>query len=127
MLRRCFLLFMAATLVLPAAWAAEPPAQDNPPKEKDERKVWESSDKNAKFIAKSRKKWEEQNKDGEVVFRFIEKERTDEYIDIYDQTRGYTLRIYKTEMMIKGGNEGYNKFEEFTKLYDGEWVKEVKE
>jgi hypothetical protein len=93
--------------------------------EKDERRVWQRDDGGCRFVNKGKKNWVEEDKDGKVAYRFIEVKRTDEYIDISDKTRGYTLRLTKEEMLIKGGNDDVEtKFEDFTKYYEGAWAEE---
>jgi hypothetical protein len=84
----------------------------------DTRSVWLY--KGGYFKMLEDKKWSETNPDGAWMFQ--EKARTADYVELYDETRDYTVRLYATEMYLKGGNDktAY-KFKDFTKLYGGEW------
>ena len=62
------------------------------------------------------KKWFETNPDGEWTFQ--ETARTRDYVELYDETRDYTVRLYQTELYLKGGNEkAANKYRDFTDLH----------
>lgn len=87
------------------------------------RLVWEQSDRLCQYVDKGEDGWVELDKDGKVFLRFRELRRNIDFVDLLDQSRGYHLRLYKNAMFIKGGNDGFQKFEDFTKYYDGSWVK----
>jgi hypothetical protein len=56
---------------------------------------------------------------GNRRFDFVEKNRTEQYLDLYDQTRQCTVRLFDDRCMVKFGN---GKFE---KAYDGQWRRRV--
>src|SRR5262249_52422063 len=64
--------------------------------------------------------WEERQK--AVTLKFVEKESTAEYVELYDKSRDYTVRLTDSAMLIKGGKGKLPKFAEFTKLRDGKWA-----
>src|SRR5262245_3450957 len=53
--------------------------------------------------------WEERFKNG-GKFAFVEKASTAEYVELYDKTRDYTVRLTDTTMLIKGGQGNVPKF-----------------
>lgn len=64
--------------------------------------------------------WVERN--GPVTWRFKLTQRTAEYIELYDSSRGYSVRLRGDTNWIKGGNEGVRKFADWTQLGRGKWV-----
>jgi hypothetical protein len=51
------------------------------------------------------------------TFRFVEVERTDKRIELYDKGRDYTIHLYATDCWGKPGGEAWKK------LYTGKWGK----
>jgi hypothetical protein len=60
--------------------------------------------------------WVESNPSG--TYHFREVQRTREYIDLYDASRGWTARLYNNAMYLQGGIA----YPVFTKLYEGAWT-----
>lgn len=87
------------------------------------RLVWEQGDCLCRFADKGEEGWVELDKEGKVFLQFKEMRRNIDFVELYDQKRGYLLRLYKDALFIKGGNEGFHKFADFTLLYEGHWVK----
>jgi len=86
----------------------------------DNRQVWEHTDR--LFKDQGNRSWIETDRQGKVLYTFTEIDRTGDFIEIQDSSRGYTVRLYGNAMYIKGGNKsGLAKFAEFTKFYDGKW------
>jgi hypothetical protein len=70
------------------------------------------------FVDQGGGTWIEKNRLGVPSYRFSEVERNDDYVELYDSSRGYTVRLYDTAMYIRGAN-----FPDFTKYYSGRWLK----
>ena len=51
-------------------------------------------------------------------FRFKETRRNCDFVELLDRDRGLTVRLYQNALFVKGVG-----FEDFTKYYDGRWVK----
>ncbi len=65
--------------------------------------------------------WIERNFDGTHVFH--EKSRTDEFVELKDSLRDYTVRLSADSLKIRGGNKTVPKrFADFTRLYTGHWA-----
>jgi CubicO group peptidase (beta-lactamase class C family) len=71
--------------------------------------------KNGYFEYVEKNTWTEKAPDGKT-FKFIETDRTDDYVDLYDMTRECTVRLTNTDCQVefKGGK--------FEKYYDGKWA-----
>lgn len=82
------------------------------------RLAWEEAEKECQFVDKGNDTWYELGKDGKPVFEFKESRRNCDFVELNDKRRGLTLRLYKDAMFMKGGP-----VEDFTKYYDGKWVK----
>src|SRR5262249_55066408 len=59
--------------------------------------------------------WVEKAADG--TYQFQEKERTDEYVELYDSTRKITVRLSANGCQVKVGDRG-----RFKPTYKGSWV-----
>jgi Peptidase of plants and bacteria len=65
--------------------------------------------------------WIERNFEGLHVF--FELSRTDEFIELKDRQRDYTIRLSANELQIRGGNKSAGKhFDNFARLYRGQWA-----
>jgi hypothetical protein len=65
--------------------------------------------------------WVEKNVDG--LRLFAEERRTDNFIELFDRQREFTLRLYPQELQIRGGNDSVRtRFPKFTRLYAGGWA-----
>jgi hypothetical protein len=80
-----------------------------------ERLVW--SYEGGFFADKDKKNWIEENPTGKYFFKEVD--RNEDYIELYDKSRDCTVRLYKDAMYLKG----LGQFNDFVKLYDGEWTK----
>lgn len=87
------------------------------------RLVWEQGERLCRFVDKGEEGWVELDKDGKVFLQFKEMRRNIDFVELFDQKRGYLLRLYKDGLFVKGGRDGFHKFDEFTRLYEGQWVK----
>jgi Peptidase of plants and bacteria len=65
--------------------------------------------------------WVERNAGGVPLF-FSERARTGEFIELFDASRDYTLRLFARKLQIRGGNGKVPRFEKFTTLYAGRWA-----
>ncbi|MFO0965154.1 MAG: GDSL-type esterase/lipase family protein [Gemmataceae bacterium] len=65
--------------------------------------------------------WSEKQTSG-TVFHFVEKERSADHIELFDKSRGYTVRLTDSSMLIKGGSGALPKFADFTQLNSGSWA-----
>ena len=83
------------------------------------RLTWEHAEGLCQFVDKGEENWVEVDKKaGTVSFRFKETRRNCDFVELLDRDRGLTVRLYKDALFIKGVA-----FEDFTKYYDGRWVK----
>ena len=81
------------------------------------RLVWENSAWQCQYVDKGDDKWVEIDRaTGAVSFRFKETRRNCDFVELLDQERGYTVRLYKDALFIKGGNDGLARHEDFMKL-----------
>lgn len=87
------------------------------------RLVWENRDQLCRYVDKGEDGWVELDKDGQVFLQFKELRRNCDFVELSDQKRGYVLRLYHDALFIKGGYEGFHKFDEFTLFYSGAWIK----
>lgn len=62
--------------------------------------------------------WAEQNPSGPYYFK--EMDRNGDFIELYDNSRDCAVRLYNTEMYLKGFHGIHP---DFTKYYDGRWTK----
>lgn len=60
--------------------------------------------------------WTEHNNGGNYGFKEVA--RTTDFIELYDQSRDCSVRLYADRLMVKG----MGKFPVFTKFYDGAWL-----
>ncbi len=60
--------------------------------------------------------WVESNASG--TYHFREVRRTREFVDLYDASRSFTVRLYDRAMYLQGGPS----YPTFTKFYDGSWT-----
>jgi hypothetical protein len=60
-------------------------------------------------------RWEEFNASGHYCFQEVA--RNADYIDLFDGSRGFTVRLYNNAMFLQGGSYAC-----FTKFYDGSWT-----
>jgi hypothetical protein len=101
MLRRSLLLVIACAAV--AVIAAPALAA--------ERDYWRHSD--GHFENTAGNKWVE--KIGGNTHRFVETERTDTYVELYDSGRDITVRLFNNRCMVKVGKKPFEKY------YSGGW------
>lgn len=87
------------------------------------RLVWQNAENLAQFADKGEEYWVELDKDGKVFLLFKEVRRNCEYVELFDETRGYVLRLYENALFIQGGRDGFARFQDFTEYYRGRWVK----
>src|SRR5262245_48416075 len=80
--------------------------------EQTHRLAWEHAERLCQFIDKGSDGWVEVDKAGRPSFHFKEVQRNCDFVELFDTNRGYTLRLYKGAMYIKGGNEGLQRFED---------------
>jgi hypothetical protein len=86
----------------------------------DTRQVWEHT--NGLFKDQGNGVWVEIDRHGAIVHEFIQVDQTSEFVQLYDISRGYAVRLHSAAMYIKGGKvQGLKRFEEFIKMYDGKW------
>jgi hypothetical protein len=64
------------------------------------------------------KNWEE-SVSGQS-YRFVERERTSDYVELYDESRNCTVRLYDNRCEVKGAFTNH----EFQEFYYGEWGSE---
>jgi hypothetical protein len=64
--------------------------------------------------------WVERNFDGTHIFH--ETSRRDEFIELKDPKRDYTIRLSADELKIRGGNKTVPQFAKLTRLYTGHWA-----
>ena len=76
-----------------------------------ERKFWRHSDGHFENIKDGQ--WEEKSPNGN--HHFVEKERTEAFIELFDKTRACFVRLYENHCDVKFQNGNYQK------LYDGTW------
>ena len=66
--------------------------------------------------------WVERNLDG--IFVFHEIKRTNEFVELRDPERDYTIRLSANDLKIQGGNEKVRKqFPNVTRIYSGHWAR----
>ena len=87
------------------------------------RLVWQNTENLAQFDDKGEDYWVELDKDGNVFLQFKEVRRNCDFVELFDDTRGYVLRLYDDALFIQGGRDGFAKFQDFTQYYGGRWVK----
>jgi hypothetical protein len=87
------------------------------------RLAWRHAEQLCQYVDKGEDTWVELDKDGGVFLQFKETRRNCDFVELQDPSRGYTFRFYKDALLIQGGNKGFQRFEEFTKYYSGEWVR----
>jgi len=87
------------------------------------RLVWQNAENLAQFADKGEEYWVELDKDGKVFLQFKEVRRNCDFVELFDETRGYVLRLYDDALFIQGGRDGFAKFQDFTQYYGGRWVK----
>lgn len=125
---RSAMIWGAVVGLLAVAVVGQAPAQDSqsggdkggPATDGVRRLVWEHADRLCQFVDKGNEDWVEVNKEGAVTFRFKETKRNFDFVELLDRDRGYTLRLYKNAMYMKASGDGSS---DFTKYYDGRWVK----
>ncbi len=95
---------------------AKPPTPAPPPAAKtDERVMWQHSVGHFQKIKDD--KWLEAWKTDR--HEWVEKARTDEYVELYDASRKSTVRLFDNRCELK-----YDSEDKFKKHYDGKWKKE---
>ncbi|MEI8381730.1 MAG: hypothetical protein WCJ09_16495 [Planctomycetota bacterium] len=87
------------------------------------RLIWEHTEGLCRYVDKGEDYWVELDKSGKVFLQFKEVRRNVDFVELFDERRGYTLRLYKNAMLIRGGNDGFQKFADFTSYDEGRWVK----
>ena len=78
------------------------------------RVVWQYQGGFFKDVGRGR--WTESNPSG--TYHFQEVNRNRDFVDLWDGSRGFTVRLYDHAMYLKGGND----HRDFTKFYDGNWT-----
>jgi Peptidase of plants and bacteria len=65
--------------------------------------------------------WTEQT--GQAENRFIECTRNSQYVELYDATRAYFVRLYNDKALIRGRNgRAAVRYPKYVRLYDGRWT-----
>lgn len=67
-------------------------------------------------------KWIEP-KQGQGAWHFKEVSRCGAYVELYDSSRGYYIRLFDNEMQIQGGRGNVPYYPTFTKMYAGRWLR----
>ncbi len=115
------------TPVLPTPTVPSTPAQPmipvpaNPPVA-DQRNHWThtTGSFSGSFVHVRGMSWEERdNKTGQVTFRFEEKSRNADYIELFDGSRAISVRLYATKMMLHGPQFAWHDY------YVGQWRQEA--
>jgi hypothetical protein len=78
-----------------------------------ERNYWRH--KEGHFENTMENKWEEKSPSG--THHFVERDRTEKYVELHDRSRDCTVRLFDDHCTVKF------KDEPFRKLYDGHWGK----
>ena len=87
----------------------------------DKRQIWEH--RNGLVKDQGNEVWVEIDPHGAILNKFLEVDRTSEFVQLYDPSRDYAARLHNTAMYIKGGKRpGLRKFDDWTKWLDGKWV-----
>jgi hypothetical protein len=87
----------------------------------DTRQVWEHT--RGLFKDQGNGVWVETDPHGALWNKFLEVDRTGEFVQLYDSSRDYAIRLHSAALYIKGGKgPGVRKFDDWTKLMDGKWV-----
>jgi type III secretory pathway component EscR len=76
-----------------------------------ERNYWRHS--KGHFENTKENKWEEKSASG--TQHFVEKDRTEKYVELFDKSRDCTVRLFDDHCTVRF------KDGEFTKLYEGKW------
>jgi hypothetical protein len=64
--------------------------------------------------------WREETDTDE--YSFVETGRNAVFVELFDVSRNYTIRLYDDKMLIRGGNERVRSiFPKFTRITDGSW------
>jgi len=79
-----------------------------------ERNYWHH--KTGHFENTKENKWEEKSPGG--TYHFVEKERTEKYVEIHDRSRDCTVRLFDDHCLVRF------KDEPFKRLYEGRWGSE---
>ena len=79
----------------------------------EERNYWRHS--HGHFANTKGNRWEEKKDDD--TYHFVETDRTDHYVELYDKSRDCTVRLFSDRCMVKADFTN-NKFEKF---YEGHW------
>ncbi len=80
------------------------------------RSRWEYDD----GFVKQARRWQERNAAAEHWF--VETARNSVFIELYDSSRRFTVRLYGSKMLIRGGTkQGRPRFPKFTKIREGSW------
>lgn len=96
-----------------------PPGMSNMPgPESVYRLTWTHAKGLCQFVDKGDENWVELDKVGAVAFRFQETRRNCDFIELHDQSRGLTVRMYQNAMFIRGLG-----FEDWFQYYSGQWSK----
>jgi cellobiose phosphorylase len=102
MKRKQFIAFVLAVLIT-LAWVA--------PASAAARNYWHHS--NGHFENTTENKWVEKSPDG--TFYFFETNRTDTYVELHNNARNCTVRLFPNRCMVKINDGGWQK------MYDGGW------
>jgi hypothetical protein len=78
-----------------------------------ERNYWHH--KEGHFENTKENRWEEKSPTG--TYHFVEKERTEKYVELHDKSRDCTVRLFDDHCTVRF------KDEPFKHLYDGHWGK----
>ena len=60
-------------------------------------------------------------KTGNLTYHFIETARNSVYVELFDPTRQYFLRLYPDKLLLRGGGGSAKKIPKFARAYDGAW------
>lgn len=114
---------LAATLSASGGSTSLQIEHQHAPLDQTHRLIWEHTKGLCRYVDKGEDYWVELDRAGKVFLQFKEVRRNVDFVELFDERRGYTLRLYKNAMLIRGGNDGFQKFAEFTSYYEGCWVK----
>lgn len=110
---------LAATLSASGGSTSLQIEHQHAPLDQTHRLIWEHTKGLCRYVDKGEDYWVELDRAGKVFLQFKEVRRNVDFVELFDERRGYTLRLYKNAMLIRGGNDGFQKFAEFTSYYEG--------
>ncbi|MCW5920925.1 MAG: hypothetical protein KIS77_01175 [Saprospiraceae bacterium] len=88
----------------PSENAAQQNFQQQPSQAEQDHLEWQSNNGAVSFVTQNGTNWNELDGGGAVRFKFKLTEETEEYVEIYDASRGTTLRIYNDKVQFQQGD-----------------------